>query len=110
MQVNRLACREKPMPTLKHKRICTANISEKMKLRYSFSIERLKAMVGKLGYLLTLATSLGLWFGIYAAISATIPDDRGNYVDASHVDEKINVEELNAFLIDVDESSAVQMN
>jgi len=98
------------MQMIKHKRFCSMGVLGKMKLRYGFSIGCLKAIVGKFGYLLTLAASLGLWFGIYAAISATIPVDQGNNVGASHVDEIINMEELNASLIDVDKTSAVQLN
>ena len=80
-----------------------------MKLHYSASIESLKDLVGTLGYLLTLVVSLGLWFGIYAAISISIPEDQQNYVDAIIVDEKIDVEELEAFFVEGDTASVVQL-
>lgn len=98
------------MPTLKLNWSGSAGIFEKMRSRYDFSIELLKVLAGKLGYLLTLATSLGLWFGLYAVINVMIPDDRRNHVDASLVAEKIAVGELEVLLSDVDEASVVQLD
>lgn len=37
------------------------------------AVDRIKDLISSLGYLLTVATSLGLWFGIYGAVSVILP-------------------------------------
>ena len=83
---------EQSVPTKQHRGLRRESIS-KMKWHSNVATEHLKRVISNRGHLLTLATSLGLCYGIYAVISVTILNSGLNHTDKRLGDGRVITKE-----------------
>lgn len=71
--MNRLAYKRNTAPSANQAFLYGIQNTNKLDGYVNVAVYRLKNLINSLGYLLTLATSLGLWYGIYGAVSVILP-------------------------------------
>ena len=95
--MSKLAHNEFPASVSLHNGVWCLEVIGKSKRQFRIATLHLKRLISTSGYLLTLAVSLGLWYGIYAAISTTIPDNEQNYANEHLAGENMKVDDTNVF-------------